>query len=136
MSQLCPRCGADVLTRCRQCGLRIRGSYYVPNVIGFRPTPVPAFCDGCGGAHPWATRTQRLFELQNILDQEDVDDADRLWVEEQLERLRRDSGGLTEKQEREIWAGIKRRAPGLFTGTGRAVVSGVVSAAIKIAIGM
>jgi hypothetical protein len=70
------------------------------------PEPVRPFCDGCGAAHPWATRKERLYELQNILDQEDIDEADRLWINEQMDRLRADDGSLNEKQEREIsgWA--------------------------------
>lgn len=92
------------------------------------------FCDGCGAAHPWATRAQRLYELQNILDQEEVDEADRLWIGEQLDRLRMDSN-MPDKQEKEIWSGIKRRAPGLFKGAGGAVVSGLISAGIKVTLG-
>lgn len=131
----CPLCGADVLGCCQQCGLRIRGNYYVPRVVA-PPDPVPPFCDGCGSAHPWATRKQRLYELQNILDQENVDDADRLWIDEQLDRLRQYSGDLTEKQEKEIWSGIKRRAPVLFRGTSATVVGTLISAGVKAALGL
>jgi hypothetical protein len=125
---MCPECGADVLARCRQCGVRIRGGRY--NYV------VPTFCDGCGAAHPWATRKQRLYELQNLLDQEDVDDVDRLWIDEQMDRLRADDGSMPEKQEKDIWTGIKRRAPGLFGTTGKAVLGGVVSAGVKVALGL
>ena len=132
----CPTCGADVLARCRHCGLRIRGDYYVPGVIGFKPTDVPAFCDGCGAAHSWATREQRLYELQNILDQEDVDDVDRLWIDEQMDRLRAGGGEISERQEKEIWLGVKQRAPGLFGAAGKAILNGVVSAGVKVALGL
>jgi hypothetical protein len=88
-----------------------------------------------GGAHSWATREQRLYELQNILDQQDVDDADRMWIDEQMDRLRADQGSLSEKQEKDIWLGVKRRAPGLFDAAGNALVAGVISTAIRGAIG-
>ncbi|MBV9312556.1 MAG: DUF2321 domain-containing protein [Pseudonocardia sp.] len=29
----CPECGADVLARCQQCGIRVRGDYYAPGVL-------------------------------------------------------------------------------------------------------
>ena len=131
----CPDCGADVLSRCRQCGLRIRGDYYSRS-YRVQAHPVPAFCDGCGAAHPWATRAQRLYELQNILDQEDVDDVDRSWINEQMDRLRPDDGSISEKQEREIWTGVKNRAPGLFGAAGKAVLSGVVSAGVRATLGL
>lgn len=132
----CPKCGADVLARCRECGLRIRGNYYVPRSFGGRPSSVPPFCDGCGSAHPWASRTQRLYELQNILDQEEIDDVDRLWIDEQMDRLRADDGSMTEKQEKDVWSGVKQRAPGLFDAAGKAVLSGVVSAGVRATLGL
>jgi len=132
----CPRCGADVLSRCRHCGLRIRGRRYRPQAISATQFTPPPFCDGCGAAHPWATREQRLYELQNLLDQEEIDDVDRLWIDEQMYRLRADDGSMTEKQEKDIWAGVKRRAPGLFDTAGKAVLSGVVSAGVRAALGL
>ncbi|OLT08375.1 hypothetical protein BJF90_12940 [Pseudonocardia sp. CNS-004] len=97
---------------------------------------MPAICDGCGAAHSWATREQRLYELQNILDQEEIDDVDRLWIDEQMERLRAGGGEIPERQEKEIWLGVKKRAPGLFGTAGKAVLSGVVSAGVKAALGL
>jgi hypothetical protein len=132
----CPRCGADVLSRCRNCGLRIRGRKYRPQVISARGFSPPPFCDGCGAAHSWATREQRLYELQNILDQEGIDEVDRLWIDEQMDRLRADDGSITEKQEKDIWVGVKKRAPGLFGTAGKAVLSGVISAGVRAALGM
>lgn len=116
--------------------MRLRGKRYLPGVVSAHiPAPMP-FCDGCGSALPWATREERLYELQNILDQEDIDDVDRLWIDEQMNRLRADDGRITEKQEGDIWAGVKRRAPGLFDTAGKAVLSGVVSAGVRAALGL
>ncbi len=132
----CSRCGADVRSRCTNCGLRIRGRKYRPRVVsasGFSPPP---FCDGCGAAHPWATRDQRLYELQNILDQEEIDDVDRLWIDEQMDRLRADDGTMTDKQQKDIWLGVKKRAPGLFDAAGKALLGGVISAGVRAMIGV
>lgn len=131
----CSTCGAEVLSACPDCGLRLRGKthYRMRVVEPFRPR---AFCDGCGRALPWASRQQRTWELQNLLDQQGVDEADRVWIGEQLQRLQSESASLSEKQERDIWAGIKRRAPELFTGTGSAIIGGLVTAAIKPFLGL
>ncbi|WP_075314090.1 MULTISPECIES: DUF2321 domain-containing protein [unclassified Pseudonocardia] len=132
----CSTCGADVLTSCPACGLRLQGRRHTPRVVvatAYEPRP---FCDGCGSAMPWATRQQRLYELENILDQEGIDEADRLWISEQLERLRAADGSLPEKQEKEIWGGIKRRAPGLFKGTGASLVAALVTAGVKSTLGL
>jgi hypothetical protein len=99
-------------------------------------TEVPSFCDGCGAAHPWATRTERLYELQNLVDQEDIDDVDRLWIDEQMDRLRADDGSMTEKQEKDLWAGVKRRAPSLFETAGKALLGGLISAGVRAALGL
>src|SRR5689334_23102458 len=49
----CPTCGANVLSACPNCNLRIRGEMHVPGVVGFSGTKRPSFCDGCGAAYPW-----------------------------------------------------------------------------------
>jgi hypothetical protein len=52
---------------------------------GYTP---PNCCDGCGAPHPWASREVLLFELENLLDEEGIDEADRLLVSADLQRLR------------------------------------------------
>jgi hypothetical protein len=81
-------------------------------------------------------RAASLYELQNILDQEEIDDVDRLWIDEQMDRLRAGAGSISEKQEKEIWQGVKQRAPGVFGAAGKAVLNGVVSAGIRAALGL
>ena len=36
---------------------------------------------------PWATREERIFELENLLDEEDIEEADRVVIQDQLRRL-------------------------------------------------
>ena len=72
VGERCPTCGANVLTGCPKCRTRIRGYYHVPGVTSFTGdyTP-PRFCDSCGAPFPWLDRQGRIFELENMLDDED-----------------------------------------------------------------
>ena len=40
----------------------------------------PSFCDGCGIAYPWATREERIYELENLFDEAGIDEADRVVI--------------------------------------------------------
>ena len=68
----------------------------------------PSFCDGCGSACPWATREERIIELENLLDQEDIEEADRVVIQDQLKRLT--NAELSDRDERQAWSVIGRRA--------------------------
>jgi len=74
----------------------------------------PVFCDRCGSAHPWATREQRIFELENIVDEEEIDEADRVFLHDRLRELR-EQDGLDEKRERQLWSQIKQRGGSFLT---------------------
>jgi hypothetical protein len=127
----CTMCGATVLIGCANCGLRIRGDYYAPGVVGFAPDPLPSFCDGCGVAHPWATREQRIYELENILDEEDIDEADRVFIHDRLRELR-EADDLDVKRERQLWAQIKDRSGRFLTSPSvQSIIGTVVSAGIR-----
>jgi hypothetical protein len=69
---------------------------------------VPAFCDVCGSAHPWVTREQRIYELENILDEEDIDEADRLFLSDRLRELREMDGADVRDEER-VWKALAQR---------------------------
>ena len=45
------------------------------------------FCWKCGVPYSWATREQRLAQLYNVIDDEELDEADRLAVVEQIALL-------------------------------------------------
>lgn len=131
----CTRCGARVLSACGFCNLRIRGKHYSPMVLSVTAADRPSFCDGCGGAYPWATREERVFELENLLDEEEIDDADRVVVQDHLARLRSET--LSEKEERQAWAAIKERGgEALKSGAVQRVLEGLVSAAIRSQVGL
>lgn len=133
-SQRCAECGATVLTTCEHCDGRLRGDYDAPGVLlsvsSYEP---PDFCDLCGGPHPWASRPARLYELENILDEQQLNPADRLSVHEQLEGLR--SEDLSEAEQEERWSRLKKLAPGMVEAGGR-IIESLVSTAIRTQLGI
>jgi hypothetical protein len=95
----------------------------------------PDFCDDCGSPLPWVSRQGRIFELMNLLDEEELDSAAQLEVREQLEALT--SPDLDDAEITRRWKRIKTRAPGLWEQSGaRSIMESLVSAAIKSQIGL
>ena len=128
----CPKCGAHVLVACPACSARIRGWHVVPGVIGGAPYRPPNFCDHCGSPHPWASRQARLWELENLLEGEEISDADRLTIREQIEELQ--NPNLDDQEQAERWSRI-RKAAGAFKGPALAIFESVTTAAIKAHMG-
>ncbi len=86
----CRRCGAPVVTKCSNCSSPILGGYTGVLVAAERrPDP---FCWNCGKPYSWATREQRIGHLYNLIDfQDDLDEADRLTIIEQIAVLSKGS---------------------------------------------
>lgn len=113
--QKCTQCGAGVVTGCPNCGLRVRGEYYAAGVIGFSSNyELPGFCDECGSAFPWATREQRIYELENILDQQEMAEHDRLFIAERLRELH-SMDGSDRKAQANLWKRIRSYGPAFAT---------------------
>ena len=132
----CSQCGARMIGRCPSCEKRIRGRMYDPDVLYvvddvFQPEP---FCDACGEPHPWADRAARVHQLENLLDEEDLDEATRLLVSEDLRRIR-DGAELGDKEQAELWKRVKTRAPGLLTGAAGRITESLITAYVKKQIG-
>lgn len=131
----CPICGAPVISACPNCGLRIRGKFQKPNTM-VAQIDRPDFCDECGSAFPWASRQARIYELENLLDQEEIDEADRVVVMDHLRRLREEDG-LGEKDEQATWRVISARAgKALRSERVKNVLEGLISAGIRSQIGL
>jgi hypothetical protein len=65
----CEKCGAQTLTACQECNIKIRGYYHVPGVIGFFHYDRPAYCYNCGKPYPWTSiGLQAASELAEELD--------------------------------------------------------------------
>src|SRR3954447_11376220 len=125
----CDDCGAKVLVACESCGYRIRGA---ASAIA-REYARPHFCDGCGSVFPWTGRRQRIQHLQNVLDDEPIDPATRLEVQELLEEL----------LDRDVsdsdaaWVRILQVAPELWvSSSARPTLETVVPAAVKTQLGL
>lgn len=111
--ELCPECGANVITTCASCGSRIAGVDIPdggPRVrvsldadAMERAYRRPNFCTSgdCGVALPWADRQARIWEIENRLVAAVPDEHDRLVLHEQLEALT--ESGLDEAEAERRW---------------------------------
>jgi hypothetical protein len=120
-SSRCRTCGDEILRDCPKCGRFIRGRYQVPGVIGggqsYKP---PDFCEDCGAPFPWLSRRGRIYLLQNVLDDSDIDEASKLRAREQLEALL--NPDLDEDEERRLWERFKKAAPTVWAAERAQVV--------------
>jgi hypothetical protein len=125
----CDDCGAKVLVACEACGYRIRGA---ASAVA-RDYQRPSFCDGCGSVFSWTGRKQRIQHLQNVVDDEPLDPATKLEVQELLAEL----------LDREVadsdtaWMRVLQVAPELWMSTAaRSTLATVVPAAVKARLGL
>ena len=104
----CITCGQETLVKCPNCSFRIRGNKTGKGYFDFDDAPNPGFCDICGEIFPWATRTERIYELENRLDQESIDPEDRAAIAIELGKLL--NLELTEEEQKSIWLRISEKA--------------------------
>jgi hypothetical protein len=86
----CPECGQKVINRCPSCSEPILGPEAIADAFGNLDTEGwsrPEFCRRCGGAFPWVDRQGRIYQLENMLADEGLDEATEFAVREQLEAL-------------------------------------------------
>src|SRR6266508_40989 len=146
----CRRSGAPVLTGCPGCHAPILG-----HKISFCPLGNPrsrqenwealkrvfvgsrrpdSFYWNCGNAYPWATREQRIQHLYNLIDfQDDLDEADRLTIAEQIDVLSQPKA--SDEQRVEAGSVIKRLAPKMWDAA-LPILQSVLSAEIRRRLGL
>lgn len=135
ISPLCVTCGAEVLVACPGCGCRLRGSGVTPGRYYSRETSKKSFCDLCGYVYPWATKLERIYELENRLDQEEIDPADKVAIREQLLKLQ--APEVSAEQEKRIWQTIKDKAGNAIgVPAVKDLLEGIVSRVVREAIGI
>lgn len=131
----CGECGARVLFACPACRYRIRGDHKIPDLPLIEKYQLPGFCEQCGSAFPWATKVQRIYELENLLDEREIDEADRVVIQDHLARLRAEE--ITPEQEAASWKAIKQRTGRLLSeGPIARVLEGVMTAAVRAQLGL
>jgi hypothetical protein len=95
----------------------------------------PDFCDQCSAPFPWVSRQGRIYELMNLLEEEELDPATQLDVREQLEAL--SNPDIDEREAERRWRRVKNAAPGLWEKSGaQRILETVVAAAIKAQLGV
>jgi hypothetical protein len=105
-SKFCSTCGAPIISACESCGARIKGSYRGGIVGGYAQ---PDFCDQCGQAHPWAGRAALIYRLKDLVEQEQLEPAERQRLLQTLDAL--ENPEVDEEAERRFVSELKRIAP-------------------------
>ncbi|GAA2028969.1 hypothetical protein GCM10009839_30380 [Catenulispora yoronensis] len=126
----CNECGSKLIARCRNCRIRIRGREHAPGYADWTEFVPPKFCDGCGEPHPWVDRAGRINQLENLLDEEEIDEATRLLVMEDLDRLRQVED-VPEERQLVYWKRIKTAAPHFLTETALKIAVTLMTEKIK-----
>ncbi len=132
----CRRCGAPVLTKCFSCPAPILGTPNTSSLFRkykYQPDP---FCWSCGRPYPWATRQQRLGHLYNLIDfQDDLDEADRLTIMEQVAVLSKPEDEVSDEQRVQAGSVIKRLAPKMWEAA-LPILQTVLSAELRKQLGL
>jgi hypothetical protein len=130
-STFCRDCGARVLTECEACETPIPG---LPVGVGGKYRP-PDFCLECGTPYPWLSRRGRIYLLENMLDDAELDPATELEARELLEALT--AADLEDAEQLERWRRFKSLVPQVWEKSGaQRILESVVSATIKGALGL
>jgi hypothetical protein len=137
MPPYCSECGAEGVTECSSCEAPIAG-IAIENVDAHGNLDAsgwtrPSFCNECGSAFPWIDRRERIYELQNRLDREQLDQGDALAAREQLEALA--DPNLTEDEQVKRWKRLRELAP-KFWENSQTVITDLVTAYAKRKLGL
>lgn len=80
-------------------------------------------------------KVERIYELENKLDLEDLDEADRVAIHDALERLRSDS--LDEEGEERAWqVVVSKGGDAMRSGPVKRVMEGLVAALLRAKLGI
>jgi hypothetical protein len=130
----CRECGAPVVTTCSNCSAPILGGY-AGVLVAAQRQPDP-FCWKCGEPYSWATREQRIGRLYNLIDfQDDLDEADRLTIIEEIAVLSKPQDEASDEQRVRAGKVIKRLAPKMWKAA-LPVLQSTLSAEIRRQLGL
>ena len=71
----CSECGAETITNCLKCEVKIRGKLHSSKYFTLPGFEVPKFCWTCGSPYPWTesklkAANELISEMENISDEE------------------------------------------------------------------
>jgi hypothetical protein len=124
------KCGAAILTNCEKCGAVIPGELVGELIFDWEP---PQFCLECSRPFPWLDRAGRVYLLENMLDREELDEATRFEVREELVALA--APDVDEAEQVRRWSKVKALAPGLWQ-SGQRILVEIVTAEAKAKLGL
>lgn len=130
-TNFCPSCSAPVIRACETCKTPILGGTKGA-VARFQPK---SFCHHCGSAYPWATREARIGQIYNLLDFEELDEADRLRAAEALSVLSLPETDADHEELVHAGETFKRLAPKAWE-TAKPVLMGLLSALLRERLGL
>lgn len=133
----CRNCLAMTLGRCPSCGVLIpelslrrwRGIGVYKN-----DHTLPVYCSTCGVIFPWSTPQQKIYWLENFVDQADVSGEVRLIVGYNLRQLR--IAALDERRQLAFWCRVKEIMPGLFNGRARVIIEILLTPEMRNPLGL
>lgn len=134
----CPECGERVVRECEACSSPIPGlpidTADAWGRLDWSEWQLPRFRPSCGAAYPWLDRQGRIYELQNLLRHERVDEATALAIHEELDALT--PADLPEKEQVRRWKRVKELAPPGMWERGANVIQDLATEYVKRKIGL
>jgi hypothetical protein len=125
----CIHDGSPIIIQCEKCNNKI------PCMLQDGAWEAASFCWNCGQPHSWATREERVQKLYSLIDHEDLDEADRLTVVEQLALLAAPEDEVPDDRRLHAGEKIRQLAPKAWEA-GLPVLQGLLTAKLKRDLGL
>ncbi|MFC4797756.1 DUF2321 domain-containing protein [Neobacillus sp. GCM10023253] len=127
----CGACGADIISKCAECGEEIRGKLHTPGVTVVGRWNPPSYCHHCGKPFPWiAEKLNAAKELAELLDNLTPEEQEQLKMS--LDDLIKD-GPRTVVAQTRFKRILSKAGPEIATGF-KDILVDVVSETVKKAI--
>src|SRR5689334_5786693 len=79
-AKFCDKCGAEGLSRCRNCQTEIRGWFW--GVLSTQEYVPPLFCHECGKPFPWMQSA--LSAATELIDMSDAQESEKAQIKSDL----------------------------------------------------